>query len=109
MSKRRSVFLDFSGLFALFSWFGFCGCSAKMSCPKWLPKDLQNSYHLFSDLSRATVTFKWLSNRYLSEISIDVPDTHVRYFQIPVIQLQSAIDWKWHLIIGMSVSISIDV
>lgn len=49
-----------------------------MSCPKWLPKDLQNSYHVFNDLSRAIVTFKWLSNRYLSEINLDVPDIYVR-------------------------------
>lgn len=49
----------------------------KMSGPKWLPKDLQNSYHLFSELSRAAATFKWLTNRYLSEINLNVPDLYV--------------------------------
>ena len=50
----------------------------KMNCPKWLPKDLQGSYHLFTDLSRAAVTFKWLTNRYLNEIAFDYPDVQVR-------------------------------
>lgn len=53
-------------------------CEKKtMNCPKWLPKDLQNSYHLFNELSRATVTFKWLTNRYLSEINFNVSDFYV--------------------------------
>lgn len=50
-----------------------------MSCPKWLPKDIQNSYNLFNDLSRAAVTFKWLTNRYLSEINSNVSDLYVSY------------------------------
>lgn len=49
-----------------------------MSGPKWLPQGLQASYHLFNDLSRAAVTFKWLTNRYLNEITFDDPDIYVR-------------------------------
>lgn len=50
-----------------------------MSCPKWLPKDLQSSYHLFDEMSRAIVTFRMLTNRFL--ININVPDLYVSILQ----------------------------
>lgn len=49
-----------------------------MSAPKWLPKDLQSSYHLFNELSRAAITITWLINRYLYENNLNVADSTVR-------------------------------
>lgn len=46
--------------------------------PKWLPKDLQSSYHLFNELSRAATTFTWLTNRYLYENNLSVAESIVR-------------------------------
>lgn len=76
-----------------------------MSFPKWLPKDLQGSYHFFNDLSRATVTFKWLANRYLNEINFDDPDIYVRIAQLKSIFCSV---FSRILIIGMSMD-SIDL
>lgn len=68
----------------------------KMNCPKWLPKDLQGSYHLFNEISRAAVTFKWLTNRYLSEIKFDEPDLYVRILQMKSIWC-SGLDRDWNI------------
>lgn len=59
--------------------FGFWSSLVTMSCPKWLPKDLQSSYHLFDEMSRAIVTFRMLTNRFL--ININVPDLYVSILQ----------------------------
>lgn len=48
-----------------------------MSAPKWLPKDLQFSYHLFGELEQMVTTFRCLGKRFAVEMSLKDPETNV--------------------------------
>lgn len=46
-------------------------------CLKWLPRELQESFHLFDDVRDATLVFKTLTARFLHEINLRVSDIYV--------------------------------
>lgn len=45
--------------------------------PKWLPRDIQDTFYLFDELNEVTKLFQILSNRIASEFNFIEPDTHV--------------------------------
>lgn len=44
---------------------------------RWLPRELQESFHLFDDVRHAIVVFRTLTGRFLSEINSRVSDIYV--------------------------------
>lgn len=52
-----------------------------MSAPKWLPKDLQYSYHLFGELEQMVTTFRCLGKRFTIDIDLKDHETSVNVKQ----------------------------
>lgn len=48
----------------------YCERKDMMSAPKWLPKDLQHSYHLFGELEEMVSTFRCLGKRFTTDINL---------------------------------------
>lgn len=62
-----------------------------MSAPKWLPKDLQYSYHLFGELEQMVTTFRCLGKRFTVDMSLKDPETNVninRHHQLLLLFVQ---------------------
>lgn len=48
---------------------------------KWLPRELQESFHLFEDVGDAIFAFKALTTRFLNDINLRISDIYVSLAQ----------------------------
>lgn len=61
-----------------------------MSAPKWLPKDLQSSYHLFGDLEQMVTTFRCLGQRFTADSNLKKSDIKVSVLWVDLIRIDRA-------------------
>lgn len=53
-----------------------------MNQPKWLPRDLQDSFYLFNEFERMVTRFKFLGKQFTIQLSLSIPDIEVSLLNI---------------------------